>query len=285
MTAAEEKSTDLEMGIISTTSQPQIYLEQLPQINIVTSNQYQQPRHDDKKLGSDEFYVKSIPTDSSEDDSNQCNFVTWDSPSDPENPTNFPTWLRWTLIYLVSAITFMAGLSSSMFAPSVPALMKEFGSENQILGSFVVTIFVLGLGSGPFVFAPLSELYGRSSVQHVGSFGFLAFTIACARSTSLEMLIIMRLFQGIFAAVPLTQGGGIIADMVRQEERGFAMAMFTMGTLLGPVVGPVSGSFLGAAMGWRWVFYVIAMAVSNNFSIIATLLIRRISLVSCRSSA
>jgi MFS family permease len=39
------------------------------------------------------------------------------------------------------------------------------------------------------------------------------------------------------------------------------MAMFTFDILLGPVVGPVSGSFLSAAKGWRWVFWIVAMAV------------------------
>lgn len=91
--------------------------------------------------------------------------------------------------------------------------------------------------------------------------GFLVFTIACAESKSLGTLIGMRLLQGVFAAVPLTNGGAVIADMVKQEERGFALAMLTMGILLGPTVGPVCGGFLAAAKGWRWVFWVIAIMV------------------------
>ena len=190
------------------------------------------------------------------------NIVSWDSPSDPANPLNWPFWLRWTLISLVSAMNFMAGLSSSMFAPGVPDLMIEFDSTNSALSTFVVTIFVLGLATGPLLFAPLSEIYGRLFVQHVGCIGFLIFSVACALSTSLNMLIGMRLLQGIFASVPLTNGGGVIADTVHQEERGFAMSMFTLGVLLGPVIGPVAGGFLAASKGWRWVFWVISMVVS-----------------------
>jgi multidrug resistance protein len=132
--------------------------------------------------------------------------------------------------------------------------VTEFHSVNSALGSFVVTVFVLGLAFGPLVFGPLSEIYGRLIVQHVGNIGFLLFTIACALSTSLSMLIGMRLLQGAFAAASLTNGGAIIADMAHQEERGFAMAMYTLGILLGPCVGPVAGGFLSAAKGWRWVF-------------------------------
>jgi multidrug resistance protein len=142
--------------------------------------------------------------------------------------------------------------------------MKEFNCINNILGTLVVTIYVLGLATGPLFFAPLSEIYGRLIVQHVGNIGFLLWTIACALSTNMNMLIGFRLLQGVFAAVPLTNGGGIIADTVRQEERGFALAMFTLGLLAGPVVGPVIGGFLAAARGWRWAFWLSSILVSHK---------------------
>lgn len=118
-----------------------------------------------------------------------ANIVSWDGEADPDNPMNWPSWRRWVLINLVGLITLMAGLSSSMFAPGVPALMAEFHSDNSTLASFVVTVFVLGFATGPLLFAPLSELYGRTIVQHTGCIGFVIFSIACALSTSLNMLI------------------------------------------------------------------------------------------------
>jgi multidrug resistance protein len=208
--------------------------------------------------------IEASAPDTNEQVTRDSNIVSWDGPDDPEKPTNWPKTFRWTLITLVSSVTFVAGLSSSVFAPGVPALLEEFHTTNSILGTLVVTIYVLGLATGPLVFAPLSELYGRLPVQHVGNFGFLIWTIACALSTNMNMLIGFRLLQGIFAAVPLTNGGGIIADTVRQEERGFALAMFTLGLLAGPVVGPVCGGFLAAAKGWRWAFWLSAILVGSG---------------------
>ncbi|TVY89012.1 Efflux pump [Lachnellula willkommii] len=170
-------------------------------------------------------HSRSTPSEHAED----INIVDWEGPDDPENPMNWPSLKRWTHIMLVSAANFLSGLASSMFAPGVPALMEEFNSTNTTLASFVVTIFVLGLATGPIVFAPLSEIYGRLYMQHLGLVGFLVFTIACGVSSNLNMLIGFRLLQGIFGSVPLTNAGGVIADMVRQEVRGFAMAMFTFG--------------------------------------------------------
>ena len=167
------------------------------------------------------------------------------------------------MIILASFISFIAGLSSSMFAPALPTVEQEFRSSNAALGSFVITIFVLGMASGPLIFAPLSELYGRVVIQHIGNIGFLVFTIAIAVSTTEDMVTVFRLFQGSFSSVCLTNGGGIIADTIPQQQRGFAIGIFTVGILAGPVVGPVPGSFLAAAKGWRWVFWLISILVRN----------------------
>lgn len=150
-----------------------------------------------------------------------------------------------------------------MFAPGVPALMKEFHSDNKELASFVVSVYVLGLAAGPLVIAPLSELYGRLPLYHSCNILFIIFTVACAVSSNLNMLIGFRFLEGVAGSAPLTIGGGTIADLVIQEKRGAAMSGFALGPLLGPVIGPVAGGYLAQAEGWRWVFWVIALCVST----------------------
>jgi MFS family permease len=56
-----------------------------------------------------------------------------------------------------------------------------------------------------------------------------------------------------------------MADMFRSEERGAAMALWSIGPLLGPVIGPIGGAYLGQAKGWRWDFWLLVMAVSLFF--------------------
>lgn len=151
-----------------------------------------------------------------------------------------------------------------MFAPGVPEVMKEFKSDNEQLASFVVSIYILGYAFGPLAVAPLSELYGRLPVYHVCNALFVVFTIACALATNLNMLIGFRFLEGLFGSCPLTIGGGTIADMIVQQKRGGVMAIWALGPLMGPVIGPVAGGYLSQARGWRWVFWVIAMAVGEN---------------------
>jgi MFS family permease len=119
----------------------------------------------------------------------------------------------------------------------VQEVMSEFHSTNEELASFVVSIYVMGFAFGPLLIAPSSELWGRLPVYHVCNVLFITFTIACAVASDLPMLIVFRFFEGFAGSAPLAIGGGSLADMIIQEKRGGAMAIWALGPLMGPVIG------------------------------------------------
>ncbi|RKK93838.1 hypothetical protein BFJ71_g9411 [Fusarium oxysporum] len=158
----------------------------------------------------------------------ESDIVWWDGDKDRQNPYNFATWKKVLNCVLVSALTFVTPLASSMFAPGVPQLMVEFGSQSRELASFCVSVYVLGFAAGPMIFAPLSELYGRQVVYHCCNVGFIVFVIACAKAPSLSSFIAFRFLSGTFGSTPITNGG-------------------------------VVGGVVTDALGWRWVFWIIAI--------------------------
>jgi hypothetical protein len=151
--------------------------------------------------------------------------VWWDGDADPENPMNWSPFRKWGTVALVSGLTFLTPLGSSIFAPSIPTVMAEFGSNSELLSGFVVSVYVLGFAFGPLVIAPLSELYGRLALYHACGVLFLIFNVACALSTSLNMLIVFRFLAGCVGASPLTLGGGTIADLMTTYQRAKAMSV------------------------------------------------------------
>lgn len=170
-----------------------------------------------------------------------------------------------------------------MFAPGADALCAEFGITNSTIAALTVTIYILGFALGPLFISPLSEIYGRLIVYHVGNGLYLGFTIGCAMSTNTAMFMVFRFMCGVAAASPMSIGGGTIADLYRQEQRGKAMALFGLGPLLGPVwlsllplaaftdplltltecIGPVVGGFVTEYVGWRWTFWITLIFVSQ----------------------
>lgn len=141
--------------------------------------------------------------------------------------------------------------------------MADFHSTNVTIATLTVTIYLLGFALGPLVIAPLSELYGRLIIYHVCNGLFFVFTIACAVSSDVGMLLAFRFITGCAGSAPLTIGGGTVSDVIPQEQRGAAMAIFAVGPLLGPVIGPVIGGFIAQGVGWRWTFWVLAISVGS----------------------
>ncbi|KAF2128090.1 polyamine transporter 1 [Dothidotthia symphoricarpi CBS 119687] len=199
--------------------------------------------------------------------------VDWDSADDPNNPMNWSKNKKWSTIALVAYITFVTSFGSTIFAPGVPQLLRDFHNTNEELASFIVSIYILGFCVGPLFLAPLGEIYGRFPVYYVANILFLIFSVACAVSTGMGMFVFFRLCQGISACPPLVLGGGTISDLMVPVERGKALTIWAMGPLLGPVVGPVIGGFMAQEIGWRWTFWFTA--IMTGVGIIATHFILR----------
>lgn len=145
-----------------------------------------------------------------------------------------------------------------MCIPAVPQILKEFGSTNTSYETILVSVWELGEAVGPLLTAPLSEIFGRAPVYNATNIVFIVFSIACAVSSNLPMLVAFRLFNGIGDA-SITLNPSIVGDMFVQEERGLAIAIVGFAPLIGPVAGPVIGGYLTQNEGWRWAFWLSAI--------------------------
>lgn len=130
------------------------------------------------------------------------NIVDFDGPDDPARPENWPNSRKWTIVALLAAFTFVSPLASSMFAPGIPELLAEFNAPENLMASFVVSVFLLGYAFGPLVIAPMSELYGRQHIYTATLALFIIFTVACALSTNIPMLTAFRFFAGFAGSAP-----------------------------------------------------------------------------------
>jgi multidrug resistance protein len=190
------------------------------------------------------------------------NIVDWDGPEDIARPVNWPKKRKWMNVTSVAFLTFLTPLASSMVAPAEALVIETFHITSLSLASFVVSIYLVGFAVGPLVLGPLSEIYGRLRIYQACNAFFIVWNIACAVAPNIGSLLAFRLFAGIAGSSPLTLGAGSIADLFVPEERGAAMSIYSMGPLMGPVIGPIAGGYLAEARGWRWIFWVISMAVS-----------------------
>ncbi|KAI5119904.1 hypothetical protein M0805_003708 [Coniferiporia weirii] len=178
---------------------------------------------------------------------------------DPDNPRNWSFWRKWRMAGVVSFYTFISPVSSSMMAPALPQIMTHFGISSVTILNLTLTIFLLAYATGPLFLSPLTEVTGRKWVLHISNWAFLVFNLACAFSPNTGSLIAFRFMAGLGGSAPVAIGGGVIGDMFAEQDRATAMAVFTLGPLLGPAIGPVAGGFIAETIGFKWIFIVIAI--------------------------
>jgi DHA2 family multidrug resistance protein len=102
----------------------------------------------------------------------------------------------------------------------------------------------------------LAARYGRKLLYVGCTLGFTITSMLCGAAQSLGQIVVFRVLQGIFGAalVPLSQA--TLLDIYPAERRGFAMAIWGVGVMLGPIMGPTVGGWLTETYSWRWVFYI-----------------------------
>jgi MFS family permease len=82
--------------------------------------------------------------------------------------------------------------------------------EVALLG---LSLFVLGLGLGPLVLAPLSEQYGRLIIYQTSLLFLLAFTAGAGFAQNIETLLVCRFLAGTLGSAAIAVGGGTVADL------------------------------------------------------------------------
>lgn len=176
--------------------------------------------------------------------------ISW-IPNDPGDPMGFSVWKKWAITVCVAFVTLAVSFDSSAYSGGIRQIVAHFevSEEVVILG---ISLFVLGFAIGPLLWAPLSELYGRQLLFFITFGAFTAFNAGAAGSQNIWTLIILRFWAGAFGSSPLTNAGGVIADMFPARERGLALSIFAAAPFLGPTLGPIVGGFLSQAEGWRW---------------------------------
>ncbi|KAF8066548.1 MFS polyamine transporter [Lyophyllum atratum] len=194
-------------------------------------------------------------TDGATEESNDLILVDWDGPKDPANPKNWSYRRKWAATLVVSSFTFISPVSSSMVAPATMQVASDFGVTDSVVIAMMTSVFVLGYAFGPLILGPLSEIFGRSRVLQLSNLFYLAWNLGGGFAQTKGQFIAFRFLSGLGGSAPLAIGGGVLGDVWHAEERGRAIAIYSLAPLLGPVVGPVCGAWIAARSTWRWVFW------------------------------
>ncbi|GAM84718.1 hypothetical protein ANO11243_027190 [Dothideomycetidae sp. 11243] len=180
--------------------------------------------------------------------------VEFDGPQDPHNPQNWP--MRRTNFNVAPYIfaTLAATFASADLSSSVKVIGSHFHISPEVATLAAATLFLCGFGLGPAIWAPLSEVKGRTLPARMAVFGLMVFAAGGANARDVQTLMLCRFFQGLMGSGPLVVGPGVIADSFKPLHRGYALACFGAVVFTGPMLAPFVAGFTlqNGSLGWRW---------------------------------
>jgi MFS family permease len=176
-----------------------------------------------------------------------------------------PDGYKWVALFISTLGMLMATIDGSITLIALPDIFRGIGINPlepgnsfyllwMILGFLVVTsVLVTSLGR-------LGDIYGRVRMYNLGFAVFTFFSLLLSVTwmsghAAGLWLIIMRIFQGVGAAMLMANSAAILTDAFPPGQRGMAMGVNQAAAFSGTFIGLVLGGIL-APINWRLIFLV-----------------------------
>ncbi|MGQ0432695.1 MAG: MFS transporter [Microthrixaceae bacterium] len=161
---------------------------------------------------------------------------------------------------LIFSITVTGILANTLVGPAIPDILEAFHQPDSRAGLFVSAGTLPGILMAP-VIGVLADRHGRRAVLVPCLIGFGVFGLLSALSTSFEMLLVLRLLQGIGSAGLINLAVVIIGDHWDGISRARLVGQNAAVLTVSLAVFPPLGGLLTEIGGWRLSFAPYAVGL------------------------
>jgi DHA1 family bicyclomycin/chloramphenicol resistance-like MFS transporter len=158
-------------------------------------------------------------------------------------------------IIIMASLMSLVALSIDALLPAISDISKSIHIVDLKNNQLFITMIFLGLGFGQLISGPLSDSFGRKPVIYVGFIVFAFASLICVFASSLEMMIVGRLLQGIGLSAPRTISIAMVRDRFSGNYMAKVMSFIVVIFILVPVIAPALGKLMLDSYGWRSIFY------------------------------
>ena len=158
-------------------------------------------------------------------------------------------------IIVMASLMSLVALAIDALLPAIVDISKSIHVTDATNNQLFITMIFLGLGFGQLISGPLSDSFGRKPVIYCGFIVFAFASFICVFATSLEMMIVGRLLQGVGLSAPRTISIAMVRDRFSGNYMAKVMSFIVVIFLLVPVIAPAIGKLMLDTYGWRSIFY------------------------------
>nr|WP_258566899.1 MULTISPECIES: MDR family MFS transporter [unclassified Microbacterium] len=150
---------------------------------------------------------------------------------------------------------FVAVLSGTVVSTSMPVIIADLGGT-QSQYTWVITASLLATAVSTPIWGKLADLVDRKVLVQISLILFTVGTVIAGFSTDTNMLIAVRVIQGIGVGGLMSLVMIAVALIISPRERGKYMGVVGGIMALGTIGGPLLGGLLTDVWGWRSNFFV-----------------------------
>ena len=161
----------------------------------------------------------------------------------------------WLIAVVVTVAAFMEVLDTTIVNVSLPHIAGSLSSSYDD-ATWALTSYLVANGIVLTISGWLSDLLGRKRYFMICIGMFTVCSLLCGTSTSLPELIIFRLLQGFFGGGLQPNQQSIILDTFDSSQRGKALGVVAIATIVAPIIGPTLGGYITDNISWRWIFFI-----------------------------
>jgi MFS transporter, DHA1 family, multidrug resistance protein len=177
------------------------------------------------------------------------------------------TWI----IVLLGALCVVTPFAVDMYLPAFAAIAAEYKTATPQISLSLSTYFV-GFALGQIVYGPLLDRFGRKRPLYVGLTLYILCSLGCAVAPNLRAFVALRFLEALGGCVAQVGAIAMVRDFfpVKESAKIFSLLFLMIG--ISPLLAPTIGSLLLAALGWRWIFAVLAAVASAILAVTFLLL-------------
>lgn len=170
------------------------------------------------------------------------------------------------ILFVVILVSFINPFTSSALTTALPSIGNTYGASEAML-SWVIEIFLLACVVSIMPLGKIADRYGKRRVFLGGVALFFISSSAIYFVSSIEELIIIRIFQGLASACVFATNMAIVALVTPKNRRGMAMGLTIAAVYSGLTLGPVLGGLFTYYLSWQAIFYFIAFVCAIDLVI------------------
>jgi len=165
---------------------------------------------------------------------------------------------RFFIILILGALSTITPFAIDMYLPAFPQIAS---SLNTVAGKLPLSVasYFIGMAAGQLFYGPLLDRFGRKLPLYAGLILFVAGSVLCLCSKTLDGFVAMRFVQALGGCAAQVAAMAMVRDFFPAHETARIISLLILVISASPLLAPSIGVFVTLHFGWQWVFVTLSV--------------------------